>query len=167
MSTCRKSVFIAVVLLALSTLTGCVIFHDRWIDETHNPGWWGELHLNAILISTQDVLLNGILVTEAAYKNTGYYDSGALFGSEITAEMFKANPGKYWSDLHLLPKGTRFRRVKLQRHFSFEYSDCELSAEILNGEFKGMVVVLSNIGGDPRKKGSLRIGRNDYLRPVD
>jgi len=74
----------------------------------------------------------------------------------IKIEMYKANPS-HWPELSIVNQGTRLRCVKLERFFSFEFSAYRIYAEILDGEFKGKVVALFGVNGDPGKKGSLRL----------
>jgi hypothetical protein len=158
-------------LAAALVLTGCIfqgsVLPPRSYDVSSNPAWWGKLHRGEILELNKDVLLNGTELTESAYKVTDTYDSNAIFGSSITVEMFKTNPGKYWDDLHLLPKGTRFRCVKLERYFSPVGKSYDLSAEILDGELKGKVACINPIWGDPDKKGSLELGPYSLVHPVE
>jgi hypothetical protein len=156
-------------LAAALLLTGCMgsPFSPRLYDVSSNPAWWGEMYRGEILALNQDTLLNGAGLELSAYKNTDTYDSNAIFGHSITVEMFKANPGKYWDDLHLLSKGTRLRCVKLGRYFSSVGSSYELDAEILDGEFKGKVVCVSPVWGEPEKKGSLKLGPYSLVHPVE
>jgi len=81
--------------------------------------------------------------------------------------MFKDNPGKYWDDLHLLTKGTRFRCVKLERYFSSVLDYYRLSCEILDGEYKGKIVYIEPLLGDPTRKASLELGPYALVHPVD
>ena len=148
-------------------MTGCICFPlTRRYDATADPGWWGELHRGEILVLKQDALLNSHLITLKAYKNTDTYDSTKLFGGSVTVDMFKANPGKYWEDLHLLPQGTRLRCVRLERFFEENGSSYALSVEILDEEFKGQVVYLFETTGDARKKGSLRLIPGTFVEPA-
>jgi len=125
------------------------------------------MYRGEVVSLNQDTLLNGVGLTLSAYKNTDTYDSNAIFGHSITVEMFKANPGKYWDDLHLISKGTRLRCVKLERYFSSVGSDYVVSAEILDGDFKGKVVCINPVWGDVNKKGSLKLGPYSLVHPVE
>ncbi|HEY5040457.1 MAG TPA: hypothetical protein VIK53_00455 [Verrucomicrobiae bacterium] len=151
--------------LALGMI-GCVMFHNRTIDETNQPAWWGQLSKGEILQLKQDTLLNGGVLTLSAYKITDNYDSGAIYGGNITVEKFKANPHGYWRELRILPKGTQLKSVKLLRVFSFEYSRYTVWVEVLDGEFKGKIVELGYfVSGMPQKKGSL-VFDTDHLEPL-
>ena len=74
----------------------------------------------------------------------------------IKIEMYKANPNR-WPELGIVKQGTRLRCVKLERFFNLEFSAYRIYAEILDGEFKGKLVALFGVNGDPGKKGSLRL----------
>ena len=162
---------ITLPLVAALVLTGCIfqgsILPPRSYDVSSNPAWWGKLHRGEILELNKDVLLNGTELTESAYKETDNYDPKVPTHQNVTVEMFKANPGKYWNDLHLLPKGTRFRCVKLERYFSSLGKSYALRAEIIDGEFKGKVACINPIWGDPDKKGSLELGPYSLVHPVE
>ncbi len=155
--------------------TGCIALRDNvtffWgpisYDVTSKPAWWGEMHRGEIVALNDDTLLNGGRLTLGAYKETGTYSSGAIFKRSITVEMFKANPGKYWEDLHLLPKGTRFRCKKLERFFSSNTRDYIITAEILDGEFNGKTASIEPYGGNPDKKGSMKLGPNCLVHAVE
>lgn len=164
-----NSVCIALsAFIAAITLEGCVVYPFRGgsRDVTSDPIWWGDMHRQEIVAVNEDTLLNGQTLTLAAYKFTGDYDSGVLFGGNITVDMFKANPARYWSDLHLLPKGTRLRFVKLERYWSSEYSAYVISAEIVDGDYAGRVVVVPCGRGDIHKRGSLHM-TSDIVHRVD
>lgn len=135
-------------------------------DVTSKPAWWGEMHRGEVLALNRDTLLNDRALELSASKDTGTYNSDLIFGHTITVEMFKANPWKYWEDLHLLPKGTRLRCVKLERWFSDEGKTYRISAEILDGEFKGRIGFVCP-WGDPNKKGSLKLGPYSLVHPVE
>ena len=154
------------VLGLILTLSGCRAFSNKTIDVTNNPQWWGQLACKEMLQLKQDTLLNGKLLTSHAYKITDHYDSSALFGGTVSVEKYKANPNKFWPELHLLAKGTRVRCVRLERFFSFEFSAYRVYAEILEGEFKGRVVGLGSfVSGLPDTKGSLVLNTN-FFEPV-
>ncbi len=155
-------------LVAAIALTGCLeIFGDgRTYDVTSNPAWWGEMHRGQIVALNEDTLLDGSKLTLGAFKDTANYDSQRLFGGPITVEMFKANPGKCWKDLHLLTNGTRFRCIKLERCFSYTTMGYSISAEILDGAIKGKIVYIDPFAGDPDKKGTLKLGPNCLVHPV-
>ncbi len=150
-------------------LNGCFsprYFSNRTVDVTKNPAWWGQLARNEVLELKQDTLLSGKILTLHAYKITDNYNSSALFGGTVSVEKYKANPNNFWPELHLLPKGTRVRCVKLERFFTFEFSAYRVYAEILDGEFKGQVVGLGSfISGLPDTKGSLVLN-TEFLEPV-
>jgi len=157
------------LLILVFAVTGCMVtgFGMRTHDVTSDPSWWGELHKGEILALNQDTLLNGVELTLAASKDVPGYNSQAIFHRTITVEMFKANPGKYWEDLHLIPQGTRLRAVKLGRWFSNNSSGYCISAIFLDGDFRNKIVPLDPYGGDPKKKGSLRLGPNCLVHPVE
>lgn len=140
-------------------VNGCFgyLLTERRYDVTSDPAWWGNMHRYQVLELKHDVLLSGGRLTGAAYKETDTYSSLALFHQNVTVEMFKANPGKYWTDLHLISKGTRLRCVKLERYSTSENSTYIVSGEILDGEFKGTIVEIPCASGNPHKKGSLRL----------
>ena len=159
-------------ILALFTaffFVGCMgsPFPARVYNVSSNPAWWGELHLGEVLALNQDTLLSGVELTMIAYKITDTYNSTAIFGQNITVEMFKANPGKYWEDLHLIPQGTRLRCVKLERYYSDVISEYMLSVEIQDGDFKGRIVYLNPLEGDPDEKGTLKLGPHSLVHPVE
>jgi hypothetical protein len=121
------------------------------------------MHRNEILEANEDLLLDGVRLTTGAYNDSTMSDPSRR---TVTPEMFKSNPGKYWSGLYLIPKGTRFRCVRLERYWTSEYSTYKVWAEILDGECKGKVVSTFCATGDVSKKGSLRMTK-DMLHPVD
>jgi len=170
-SSCPVKQFFQMVsaLVAVFVLSGCMFtgFGMRAYDVSADPSWWGELHKGEILALNEDTLLNGVELTLGAFKDTGNYDSQRIFGGPITVDMFKANPGKYWDDLHLLRKGTRFRCIKLERWFSDNASGYSINGEILDGEFKGKIACIIPFGGDPRKKGSLKLKPASLVHPVE
>lgn len=127
----------------------------------------GDLARNEVLELQQDTLLNSKELTLNAAKVIDHYDSTVLFHGRVTPEKFKANSGIYWPELHLVTKGTRVRCVKLERFFSFEFSEYIVWVEILDGDFKGQIVGLSSdfVLGVPDKKGSLHL-YTASLRPV-
>jgi hypothetical protein len=123
--------------------------------------------LGEVLALNEDTLLNGEDLTLRAYKDTGQYDPKVPPHQKISVEMFKGNPGKYWDDLHLLPKGTRLRCVKLGRFFGNEGRHYLLSVEILDGEFKGKVVYVGPVAGDPKQIGTLQLIPSSLVHPVE
>jgi hypothetical protein len=125
------------------------------------------MHRGEIVAVNEDTLLNGVELTLGAFKETSNYDSQATFGRSITVEMFKANPGKYWEDLHLLPKGTRLQCIKLSRCFTENTSGYTIIADILDGQFKGGIAYIAPRGGDPNKQGTLKLGPNCLVHPVE
>jgi hypothetical protein len=156
-------------LFAAIALTGCLdLFIDaRTYDVSSNPAWWGELHRGEIVALNEDTLLDRSRLTLGAVKDTDTYNSQQLFGGPITVDMFKANPGKYWEDLHLLKKGTMFRCIRLERWYTFNASGYCISAEILDGELKGKIVGIYPFGGEPDKKGSLKLKPASLVHPVE
>jgi len=160
---------VMLLLVAAIALPGCFFFsgNGHTYDVTSKPAWWGDMHLGEIVALNEDTLLDGAKLTLGATKDNDTYNSQQLFGGPITVEMFKANPGKYWEDLHLLKKRTRFRCLRLERWFSFNASGYCITAEILVGELKGKIVGIYPYGGEPDKKGSLKLGPNHLVHPVE
>jgi hypothetical protein len=171
MKTCHWTLLFRVMppLVAAIALPGCIFLSSnrRTYDVSSNPAWWGEMHRGEIVALNEDTLLDGSKLTLGAFKDNGTYDSQRLFGGPITVEMFKANPGKYWEDLHSLPKATRFRCIKLARWYSYTSSGYNISAEILDGEFKGKIVCIYPYGGEPDKKGSFKLKPASLVHPVE
>ena len=169
-STYRAAQFLQMMLLSTAALSlaGCFgsFLEPRSYDVTSGAAWWGELHLNEVLELNQDTLLSGHALELSTRKVTSTLGTEKLFGGPITVEMFKANPGKYWEDLHLLPKGTKLRCVKLERWLSSEGKDYLISAIILDGEFKGTIAYVIP-WGDPDKKGSLQLGPYSLVHPAE
>ncbi len=160
-----RSVFSTFLLVFVA---GCYplqpgILGNKNIDETRNAAWWGDSHPNEMLQIRDEVLLNNGELTRNASRITDGYDSYLIFGKQITVEMFKANPHAYWSELHLLTKGTRLRCVKLERFYSTQSRGTYVTAEILDGDCKGKPVILGF--GRPDMKGSFRLDTR-FVEPV-
>ena len=155
-----------VITLALVFLSGCMgsMIPPRMHDVTSNPSWWGEVHPGEIFVLKQDTLLNGEELTDSAYKHTDTYNSDKMFGGSISVEMFKANPGKYWNDLHLLQKGTKLRCVKIVRWLSDVDQTYFVVTEIQGEQFKAKLARFRAIG-DPHLKGSLKLGAYSFVEP--
>jgi hypothetical protein len=164
----KGAVYRALTLSLILLVSGCLssrYFHNKTVDETNNPAWWGELAKGEVIELNQDALLNDNLLTLNASKITDHYDSSALFGGDITVDKYRSNPKKYWPELRLLPKGTRLQCVKLELFYSLEYSTYRVYAQILNGDFQGKVVNLGYFAsGDTRKKRSLVLDKS--LEPM-
>ncbi len=154
----RKCLFLVFAALFSVLSSGCLHYLvDRNIDVTNNSAWWGELSKNQVLYLTQDALLNGGYLTLSATKVTPKYDSLAIFGRTITVDMFKADPSKYWPELHLLQAGTRVQCIKLERQYSFEFARYNIYVKIMDGECKGQIMRILGVPGDVGKKGTLRM----------
>jgi hypothetical protein len=135
-------------------------------DVTRRPEWWGEVHRGDIVELKQDTLLNAGLLTLSAYKITDTYDSTRLFKSNISVEMFKANPNGYWSDLHLLKAGTKLRLDRLERYFApGVVSYLALYGKVLEGEQAGALAKIP-ARGSAYQKGSLALWPNSMVRLV-
>jgi len=148
------------VLGLILTLSGCRAFSNKTVDVTNDPNWWGELKHNRFVRLKEDSLINGEALSGSyVHKSLGKYQDQI-----IKIEEYKANPSR-WPELSIVKQGTRLRCVKLERFFSFEFSDYRVYAEILDGEFRGKVVALFGVYGYPEKKGSLRIN-TQFLEPV-
>jgi hypothetical protein len=114
-----------------------------------------------VLVLTEDALLDRGSLRFSVSEQIGIGAS-----KRVTPEMFKANPGRYWEDLHLVPKGTRLRCAKLQRHYNTSAGwDYRLYAEILDGEFKGKVVPVPSAMGSGEKKGTLCLSPHMGIEP--
>jgi len=164
-STSRAFILILVFGL-VSALNGCIsLLWPKTIDVTDKPAWWGQLEKGEVLQLTRDILLNGQTLAVRAYKLTDDYNSSLIFGGSITVEQYRASPEKFWPELHLLPKGTRFRCTKLVRYYKSEDAGYTVWGEILDGEYKGKAVSLIGITGDPDVKGSLRL-TTTILKPA-
>jgi hypothetical protein len=152
-------------LAAALVMTGCL--GPRAYDVTSKPAWWGEMRLNEVVELNQDALVNGGELVKSARKftRTGY-EAQRTYGVNVTVEMFRSNPQGYWADLYLLPKGTMFRCVKLERWFSEDGALYRVSGEILSGDHKGQIVFIIPYG-DPYQKGSLELGPSPLVRPVE
>jgi hypothetical protein len=153
-------------LAAAAVLTGCT--GPRAYDVTSKPAWWGDLRPNEVLVLNQDTLLNGGVLELTARKFTRtQYDFERTFGVTVTVEMFRSNPGGFWADLYLVPKGTKLRCVKVERWFPSDPNEkpvYRLTTEVVDGEFKGSMACLVP-WGDPRKKGSLELGPHPLAVP--
>jgi hypothetical protein len=134
-------------------LNGCLsprYFSNRTVDVTNNPAWWGELRGNRVVRLKEDSVMNDdVLCGGYVHKSLGKHQDQI-----IKIEMYKANPS-LWPELKIVKQDTRLRCVKLERFFSLEFSAYRIYAEIFDGEFKGKVVALFGVNGDPGKKGSL------------
>ena len=148
-------------------LSGCLVHGVRRINVTNQPAWWGSLQRNEVLRLTRDAVLDGDYLTFGAYQEIPEGSSKVPLGFHVTPEMFKANPSKYWASLHLIPKGTRFRCVKLERLLGADQSEYALYAEIMDGEFKGMTVHVPFAAGHPDKKGSLHLSPYMGAEPAE
>ncbi len=166
MKNCLLSRLLQIMLpvAAAVLLAGCMGNPSAYAhqdDVTSKPAWWGHMHLNEVLELKRDALLDGGELWTSAFND----QETRLVN--VTVDLFKANPGKYRATLHLLPKGTKFRCIRLIRWFHPVNTCYYIDAEILEGECKGHVVGVAGVWGDPRKKGSLMLGTNSLLRPVE
>ena len=142
------------LLCALCFSCSTTVFHDRVIDVTGQPEWWGESHRGQILCVKQDMLLSGNGIDMRADV-----DSGPIVRNRsrtISVETFKADPTK-WPTIQLVPAGTRLRCARLERVIAYATIGYNLYAEILDGDQRGRVVYVPSGMGDPRKKGSFRL----------
>jgi hypothetical protein len=146
-------------------LIGCLYFHDRSVDVTDYPAWWGKLHRDDVVQLEKDELYNGVGISRSFWMTTG--PSGK--GENITVEQFKADRSRYsrWPEIQLLPRGTKMSCTKLARFFSIEVSSYVMTLEILDGEFKGKNAILSGgyLFGNARTKGSLALDP-EFFKPA-
>jgi hypothetical protein len=158
----RTALRLILALGLIPIFNGCLMFHNRTIDETNLPAWWGELQKGEVLQLKQDALLEGMSLMLGAWIPTE--TPGINHG--ISVEQYKADPAKFsqYAEIHLVVSGTRLRCVKLERFYTFETNEYRVYAEILDGDFKGRIVSIPAIG-DANIKGRLRLNAN-FLEPV-
>src|ERR1700752_4866654 len=107
-----------VALCLLAGFCGCTT--DQRIDVTNKPEWWGQLHVNELVRLKADALLRGQQLHFQLVNYNPKDPLGIPVGSPITADMVRAEPQRYWSDLLIIPKGTRLRLTKLERYRTSE-----------------------------------------------
>jgi hypothetical protein len=120
---------------------------DKVEDVTSDKTYWGGYEVGLEYATTCDLLFDGY-----EFGKYFYWPLNAPVRRRIDFEQYKNNPADY-SGVIEVPAGTRFKIVRIQKRYSFEYNALEMYARFLDGpnpgaEFSVLGISYSKGGGE-------------------